>query len=318
MVGMWWRLGGLGLLAILSVAALAACGDGPDSGATATAGKTDRTVVLASSDFAVGKQRLTFVVLNGSVPLTDAPTYVRFFRKADTRSAQLVGGAAIPWVPIGAEEAAHGGPAHEETGLTGIYYVNIEFDEAGVWGLGVTVGDKLDIETEIRVQFTVKQKSEAPAIGEKAIAVTNATERDKPLRQIHTGSDADPRFHSLTVADAITSGKPSVIVFATPSFCRTRTCGPSLQVAIRAEEKYGDRTNFIHIEPYELDDSGNLVNDDKGNSFKPAKEGTAWRLPTEPWVFVVDKAGRVTARFDGPYAFEELDYSLSQLAAQGG
>lgn len=310
------RPGAGALLAIGIVLGMVACGDGARPAPAATPGASERTVVLASSDLAIGKQRLTFVVLDGSVPVTGKTTYVRFFKNADTKNALLVGGAPIPWVPIEAEEAPHADP--NETTLTGIYYVNVEFDEAGVWGLGVTVGEQLDLPREVRIQFTVKQKTDAPAIGDKAIAVANPTIKEKPLKQIHTGSDADPEFHTMTVAEALASGKPTVVAFATPSFCRTRTCGPSLQVAIRAQAKFGAKVNFVHIEPYELDANGNLVTGDNGPSFKLVKEATAWRLPTEPWVFVVDKTGTVLARFDGPYTLEELDYSLGQLTGAGG
>ena len=225
---------------------------------------------------------------------------------------------AIPWVPLGATESSHGGAGHDETELTGIYYVNAEFDEAGKWGIGITLGDKLDEPTEIRLQLEVKSKNQAVAVGERAIPVQNPTAKDRPLKQIHTGADPDPEFHSMNIADAISSGKPSVIVFATPSFCRTRTCGPSLQVAQRAAAKYGARANFVHVEPYELNAEGNLANDAQGNPFKLVPAGLAWRLPTEPWVFVVDKSGTVVARFDGPYALEELDRALAQVTGSGG
>ena len=297
-------------LAVSAALLLAGCGDGPDEAKPATA--TELTVVLATSDMAVGKQRLTFVVLDDDVPVTDKPTFVRFFKNAD-KAPRVVAQASIPWVAIGAKEEKHAAGGHDETELTGIYYVNAEFDEAGAWGIGVTMGDKLDENTEMRILFTVKPKSEAPSVGDKAIAVNNAVIGEKPLEQIHTGSDEDPEFHRTSIAKAISSGRASVIAFATPSFCRTRTCGPALQVAIKAQQKFGNRVNFVHVEPYELDAEGNMAKDSQGKQFLMVEGGKAWRLPTEPWVFVVDASGTVVARFEGPYALEELEYTLAQL-----
>jgi hypothetical protein len=299
-----------GFLAVLVGAT--ACGDGNPEVSTTPAAE-ERTVVIASQDIAVGQGRFTFVVLDRGELVTDQPVYVRFFRNADSPQPTLAGQSVIPWVPIGAEEEH--GDSHTESELTGIYYVNAAFDEAGSWGLGVTLGETYDANSEIRVQFTVKEKTDAPAVGAPAIPVNNPTTADLPLQQIHTGSDADPAFHSMTIGQAITSGKPTVIAFATPSFCRTRTCGPALQVAIELEQKFGSKANFIHVEPYELDASGSLVSGSSGSPFKLADPAVAWNLPSEPWVFVIDASGTVVARFEGAYTQEELDFYLTQVTA---
>ena len=304
-----------------SAGALIACGDGPEKGAmTAAAGAASSgklTAIVASSDLAVGRQRLSFVVLDGDVPVKGKDAYVRFFKNADSGQPKLVGEGPIPWADLGAEEGDHGGPDHSETAITGIYFVNAAFDEPGVWGLGVSLGTSADPANEARVQFTVRAKNQTFALGAQAIAATNATLTDRPVAQIHTGDDPDPGFHDMTIAQALSSGKPSVVIFATPAFCRTRTCGPSLRVAIKAAAKVAGRVNFVHIEPYELDASGNLANGPEGKPFVLVPSAVAWRLPTEPWVFVVDKNGVVVARFDGPYALEELDHILSVVAAGG-
>ena len=301
-------------LALCALLLFLACGDGKDN-ANSDKG-SELTTVIATSDLAVGKQRLTFVVLKGDVPVTGKPAFVRIFKGAD-KLPRVVAQASIPWVAIGAKEEKHDAVGHDETELTGVYYVNAEFDEPGTWGIGVSLGDKPDEKTEMRVPFTVKPKSEAPSIGDRAIVVNNPVAGEKPLKQIHTGSDEDPQFHSTSIANAISSGKPSVIAFATPSFCRTRTCGPSLQVAIRAQKEFGNRVNFVHVEPYELDVEGNMSKDSKGNQFLLSEAGKAWRLPTEPWVFVVNQSGTIVARFEGPYALEELEFVLRQLTAGG-
>ena len=305
---------------LVSAGALIACGDGADGGSTAAAPASPSgklTAIIASSDLAVGKQRMSFVVLDGDLPVTGKSAYVRFFKNADSGQPKLVGEGPIPWADLGAEEADHGGPNHTDTAITGIYYVNAAFDEPGVWGLGVTLGERADAAKEARVQFTVKAKNETFALGEKATAATNATLKDRPIAQIHTGDVPDAGFHDLTIAQAISSGKPSVVVFATPAFCRTRTCGPSLQVAIKAAAKVAGKVNFVHVEPYELDTTGNLANGPDGKPFVLVPSAVAWRLPTEPWVFVVDESGTVVGRFDGPYALEELDHILSVVTAGG-
>jgi len=112
-----------GLLVLGAVLTVTSCGDGD---VNLSKGIT-LNLVLATSDLAVGKQRLSYVVLDDDVPITEKTTFVRFFKNVS--SPQMVAQGAIPWTPIGAEEEKHSGGGHTATELTGIYSVNAEFDE---------------------------------------------------------------------------------------------------------------------------------------------------------------------------------------------
>lgn len=297
--------------ALVGVAVLLAsgCGDGKPK---VEPGPGVYTVALATGDLAVGPQRLSFVLLRDDQPVSDEEVYVRFFKIPKSGAPELVGESPLPWSPLGAEEEVHAGNKHSEGELAGVYFANVPFDEAGTWGIGVSVGKKYDEKGEVRVQFDVAEKTHTVAVGGKAIPASNGTLKDTPLVQIHTGGAKDNGFHDLSISDALASGKPSVLVFATPSFCRTRTCGPSLQVAMKVSATYIDTVNFLHIEPYEIDSSGNLVTRQDGLG-KLGSTAELWDLPSEPWVFVVDRGGTVVARLEGPYAVEELTYYLDVL-----
>jgi hypothetical protein len=39
---------------------------------------------------------------------------------------------------------------------------------------------------------------------------------------------------------------------------------------------------------------------------------TKWRLPSEPWAFVIDRTGKVTARFEGVFSVGELARAVQQ------
>ena len=67
------------------------------------------------------------------------------------------------------------------------------------------------------------------------------------------------------------------------------------------------RASDIHIEPWDLAiarSEGRLV---------PTKIALEWNLPTEPWVFVVDRSGHVSARFEALVTTEELEATLIPL-----
>ena len=95
------------------------------------------------------------------------------------------------------------------------------------------------------------------------------------------------------------SGRPSVIVFTTPAFCTSGTCGPVLDVAKPPIDVYSGG-NWVHVEMYEnLHASG-------PDDLELTRAVVKWGLPNEPWTFVVDGAGIVTHRFEGVLDDAEL------------
>lgn len=315
------RLRSIRSAAAATVAALAvltaACGDGGGEDPSPTpspATDTGVQAVIGSSDLAVGKQRFSFVILKDDVPITEPSVYVRFF-KLTGGSQELVGEGPIPYEPVGTESLdGHDDDGHEatEVEIRGVYYAYVDFDVAGDWGAGFSVGDRYDAQSEARVRFTVAAEPQTVGVGDQAIAVDNLTLADAPLEQIDTSPEPDEAFHQVSIADAITSGKPAVIAFATPAFCQTRTCGPVMEVVRAAAAQAGGGLQFVHVEPYELDSEGQLAL--KDGQLALSEAGVAWNLPTEPWVFVVDSAGTVVARFDGPFALSELLAAIDQAA----
>jgi len=90
--------------------------------------------------------------------------------------------------------------------------------------------------------FQVKERSATPAIGSISPLTENKTAGDvRNLEEMTTASSPDPELYSMTIADALESGKPLVVVFATPAFCTSASCGPQVEVI---EAGY----NFIHVE----------------------------------------------------------------------
>jgi hypothetical protein len=65
----------------------------------------------------------------------------------------------------------------------------------------------------------------------------------------------------------------------------------------------GSKADFIHVEVY----NGNQVQ--KG--FRP--QLLAWRLPTEPWAFVIDRSGVVRERFEGAVSVSELRRAVQRV-----
>ena len=97
--------------------------------------------------------------------------------------------------------------------------------------------------------------------------------------------------------------KPVVLVFATPLLCASQICGPVVDVAMQVQADYGDDVAFIQQEIYK----DNTV--EKGFTDQVA----AWRLPTEPWIFVIDREGIVRHRFEGAVSVGELQRAVADV-----
>jgi hypothetical protein len=102
--------------------------------------------------------------------------------------------------------------------------------------------------------------------------------------------------------------KPVALLFATPALCQSRVCGPVVDVMeqVRSKGDFAD-TAFISSEIYKE----NRV--DQGLRPAPA----AYRLPTEPWLFVLDRQGRVVERIEGAFSVGELEAAVSRAEQPG-
>jgi hypothetical protein len=117
-------------------------------------------------------------------------------------------------------------------------------------------------------------------------------------------------MHNITVADALSARQPIVLAFATPAFCQSRICEPVMETIMDPlSAKYAGRATFIHIEPYVLPELR------ASNVRVPVPATQEWRLLDEPWVFVIDHAGRVAAKFEGITALDEVDAALQAALA---
>jgi hypothetical protein len=254
--------------------------------------------IPVSTELVVGPNRmLVNLITQNNEPLASAT------RPVELRLYNLAADAANPKVQTQATFL----PTIE--GKPGLYRANVSFETAGDWGLETITTEQDGSHRSGRMIFTVRPEGTTPAIGDQAPTsnTPTATSADE-IAHVSTDNDPDPDFYKLSEPDALAQHKPFVIVFATPAFCRTATCGPTLDVIKSAAADYKDKLTFIHVEPYELTFTNGQLQPVLTNDNLPvAVDATnIWGLPTEPYTFVVDSSGKVTAKFEGIVAPEEL------------
>ena len=193
--------------------------------------------------------------------------------------------------------------------LRGLWIGKADFPNAGEWGAEVTVNGA-GFDEKVTGTFIVKKESATPAIGDPRQPSDTPTADDADdLSEISTDAKPDPRFYQLSVADAVSSGKPFVLTFATPKFCTSKVCGPTLDIVKKVAPDYPDM-NFIHVEPFDL------VAVEQGE-FEPVPSVDEWGLPTEPWVFIVDSKGNVAAKFEGTLSPTGAESTRSTRCSSG-
>ena len=198
----------------------------------------------------------------------------------------------------------------------GVYVIDLDLPTAGDYGVEFTTTPAGGTAETIRTTMEVQPSSSVIAVGDKAPASDTPTLDDVggDISKISTDPKPDPAFYTTSIADAVAAKKPFVVAFATPKFCVSKQCGPTLDRLKPIAAKHPGVT-VINVEPYELqyaDGALQPVLDASGN-LTPTKATDEWHLPTEPWVFVVDKDGVVRDSFMLIFSDEELDKAMTAV-----
>jgi hypothetical protein len=153
--------------------------------------------------------------------------------------------------------------------------------------------------------LTVGPKPNAPPdVGDRAIRIHTLTASDVggDLPKLTTRIPPAPEMLKTDFSD-ILGKKPAVLLFATPALCQSRTCGPVVDIAEQVRAENGSGVSFIQQEIYQ--------DNDPGKPLRP--QVTSWRLQTEPWAFVIDRNGKITARYEGVFSVGELARAVEKV-----
>ncbi len=253
--------------------------------------------ILGTGDLGVGRNRIGFVMTSDEGFVNDPVATVASWYYGDgTEDGQLretVRTEFHPW----------------PYGNRGMYTVDLDLDAAGKWSLDITVGDPSQGAQTAELFFEVLGTPEAPAIGAPAPRSLSKTQADvSSLKELATGGLQDPDLYQTTIADAVQSGLPTVVVFASPAFCTNAVCGPQVDVLQELKDKYKGQANFVHVDFYEN------PHEIQGDLSRAVISTTVeeWRLPSIEWTFVIDRQGNITARFEGFATLDEVEQAFLQ------
>lgn len=188
---------------------------------------------------------------------------------------------------------------HDDDSAHSIYVADVPFEREGEYEvLGVTKLDQRVVGGN-PVRVSVRRPKTPPAVGERAPRVSTPTRDDvSSLSEIDT-REPPSSMHEHDLADVL-GRRPVMLLFATPRLCRSRVCGPVVDVLEEVKAENPDAAAFIHMEIWNGNDR------ERGQR----SQVKAYGLPSEPWLFAIDARGRVAERIEGAFSPEEAEAAL--------
>jgi len=320
-------LGSLGLAALAAACSSNSPSVTPTSGASASASPTPFTEpgsiaemqqtaavhlsMLSGADeqapFTPGKQVLSFALAApGASFITGLSPQVYISKD---RYKKALGPFKTSWYPFTGYEKTHDHSPETPLIAGGVYSVELDVPSTGNWGVAavLTAEGKHGVGESA---FPVAPHA-ANEVGSKAVSVaTPVGTTEAKLKQICT-REPPCRLHATSLASALENGMPPVVVFSTPLLCQSKFCGPVTDEVILVQQKYGSRAHVLHVEEFL---PGPNIQPPPPTAANRSPGFKAWHLLSEPWVFVVNRKGIITARLGpGPTVAPQIEQELQKV-----
>jgi hypothetical protein len=292
------------VLTVLALLLLAGCG-GSGGGDDTEAVEGDSTleeiwrspgddvaIIAGTATHEPGNVRVSFLVVDKESRVVTLPTAHVWVAKALDAKPFLEGEAKLERIGV---------PGGAEADATHLYVSRLRLNRPGTyWLLAQPEGGSEAVQA---IGNVVVGDSPVPNVGEPAPASDTPTiaSAGGDFSKLTTETPPDETLLRHSVADSLRAKVPFVVTFATPEFCSSRTCGPTVDVVEAVAERYEDENvRFIHVEVYKDNDPAKGFN-------QWVRE---WKLSTEPWTFLVGADGRIVDRFEGAVSTLELEAAI--------
>jgi hypothetical protein len=187
-----------------------------------------------------------------------------------------------------------------------VYTTDLDFPSNGEWRVAALIKQGDETVATLLPSASVGEFKGIPKVGEKAPKIHTPTPADVggDLSKITTRIPPDTQ-NRVDYADAL-GKEPILLLFATPQFCQSRVCGPVVDVAEQVKEQFDDKAAFIHMEIYK--------DNDPNNGVRP--QVRAFHLPSEPWLFAIDRKGVVQAVVEGAFGVERMTKIVEEVTGE--
>jgi hypothetical protein len=187
-----------------------------------------------------------------------------------------------------------------------VYSTPLSFASEGEWAIAALIKEGGEIKGTLLPGAVVGEFGGIPRPGQPAPKIHTPTPGDAggDLSKITTRIPPDTQ-NRVDYAEVL-GKEPILLLFATPQFCQSRVCGPVVDVAEQAKQEYGNEAAFIHMEIYKDNDPSKGVR----------SQVRAFNLPSEPWLFAIDRRGRVSSVIEGAFGLRELTAVVKKVVGE--
>ena len=306
-------------------AALVACGGATPSPSASTSGSarsgctdawpaagqassTGPLPLLANSDLAPGVNRLILGLVDGASFPLGSPAW--------TLKSEIFDITADGCTPLAASS-----PLPFTWAITDVrgFFIGTTVIPVGAREIGLVISGTDAAGATVLVRFTsfVQTTGTAPRPGDAAPNVATPIAATSPQGVAGVSTDPEPRanFYTNSASELLAAGTPFLIAFASPAFCVSQACGPTLTLLKSAADR-NPNVVIVHVEPYQMSWNGTRLIPvlAAGGGLQATSIVTAWQVPVEPWIFTVGSDGRILRSLEGVISPAELDAALAELA----
>jgi hypothetical protein len=186
-----------------------------------------------------------------------------------------------------------------------VYTTHINFPSDGEWRIGALIKEGDQLTATLLPSAVVGRFKGIPKVGQRPPDIHTPTPQSVGGDLSKLTTRIPPETMNKADFHDVLGKKPIVLLFATPQFCESRTCGPVVDIGAQVQREFGDKAEFIHMEIY------NDNNPSKG--VRP--QVRAFNLPSEPWAFVIDRNGVIRTEIEGAFDVQELTDAVRQVTS---
>jgi hypothetical protein len=187
--------------------------------------------------------------------------------------------------------------------VMGVYAFNVDIPGPATYQLTIDAGRLGELAP---IGFVAAEDPVQVTVGDPAPLSESRTLDDAPIEELTSDTTPVDSYYEMTIAEAVGAG-PSVLIFATPAWCTSQSCGPMLDQVQEIDSEYPG-LSYVHVEVYEN------INVSSREDLVLVDAVEEWGLPSEPWLYVIDRSGTVTAAFEGAVSDDELRSALDAVS----
>lgn len=270
--------------------------------ADATAG--DQVVAPVGQVFRPGENRYGFAVFEVDRTQVDDADVALYFQHADSDEAIGPFPARVESMETKGAFVSMTTGQDPEAAKTVYVVEDAPLDREGEWVTVALIRSGGELEAVRAPSPVAGQFPDVPDIGDPAPRINTPTPESVGGDLSKIDTRIPPTNMHANFADVV-GKKPVVLLFATPQLCQSRVCGPVVDVQAQIEAEMTDAAEYIHMEIFK--------DNDPNQGVRP--QVSAFNLPTEPWLFVVDEKGVIRERIEGAFGLEELRRAVRRVAS---